>query len=69
MKKYRLKKDIADNFHNNIKVVEFSKRIGITRQTLFYIVNKRSTCNYPLAFTITKTLDSTADVCKFFEEI
>lgn len=69
MNKYIMKKNIADEIHRKYKINNFAKRIGITRQTLSAILAGSSHCNYPLAFTITKTININADIKNFFEEI
>ena len=69
MNKFIMKKSIANEFHRRYQIGVFAKKIGITRQTLSAILSGSSHCNYPLAFTITKTIDMNADIKNFFEEI
>ncbi len=68
MKKYRLKSEYKYLF-KELKINEFAKKIGISRQTLSYIINQRSNCSYPVAFTITKKINSNLGVESIFEEI
>ena len=68
MTKYKVTTECKEYF-KQIKIIEFAKKIGITRQTLSNIVNGHNTCNYTTAFTITKHINADASINNFFEEI
>lgn len=62
---YRFK----ENIEIEINKTKASKVIGITRQHLTNILNKRKNCTKVLAYCITKYLDYNAEIKDYFDKI
>ena len=65
--KYILKKDVAEELRKSYKTGYFSEKIGISRTYASLILNRHRVCPKPIAYCLTKIVNSEAEINDFFE--
>lgn len=65
--KYLLKEDVARYIRKKYKNKFFVETVGISRSYTSLILNRRRPCPKMVAYTITKAIDSEAEISNFFE--
>lgn len=66
--KYLLKEDVAKEIRKKYKNKFFVETVGISRSYTSLILNRRRACPKMVAYTITKAINSEAEIRDFFEE-
>lgn len=65
--KYILKEDKGKEIREKYKIKFFVENVGISRCYTSLILNRRKSCPKVVAYSITKILDSEAEISDFFE--
>ena len=65
--KYYLKKGIAEKIKRTYKNKYFVETVGISTSFVSLILNRRKGCDKTYAYSITKAINSEAEIRDFFE--
>lgn len=66
---FKLSKEELKKVLDGRTKVSIAEKVGVTRQTIINVLNRKQSCRKKTAYCITKTLNSEVEITDFFTRV